>query len=47
MEFEVILPKLGLLIGLFFALSPLPMLLKAISGDPSALKGLSLPGSFM
>ncbi len=44
---EDILPKLGLIIGAFFCISPLPMLLKAVTGDKQALSSLSLPGAFM
>lgn len=44
---EELLPKAGLLISAFFALSPIPMLITAITKDKSALNALSLPGLIM
>ena len=42
-----IFPKLGLIIGAVFCLSPLPTLLKAVTSDKSALNSLSIPGAMM
>lgn len=42
-----LLPKLGLMIGAFFCISPIPTLIEAITKDKSALKSISIPGSIM
>jgi uncharacterized protein with PQ loop repeat len=42
-----ILPKLGLLIGAFFSISPIPTIVTAITKDKNALKSISIPGSIM
>lgn len=43
-----LLTKGGLVIGLFFSVSPVPALLKAVtSKDKDALKSLSIPGALM
>ena len=42
-----VLPKLGLLISIFFCLSPLPALFKSVFSDKSAMNSLSIPGTLM
>ena len=44
---EELLPKAGLVISAFFAISPLPLLITALTKDKSALNALSLPGLIM
>ena len=38
---------MGLLIGLFFSVSPLPAVLTAVTKDKNALNSISIPGSMM
>lgn len=44
---EEMIPKLGLIIGIFFCLSPLPTIITALTKDKTAIKSLSLPTTIM
>lgn len=47
LTFTELIPKLGLMLSLFFAISPLPAVLTAIIKDKSALRSISIPGTIM
>ena len=48
MDIEVIIPKVGLIIDIFFCISPLPALMTAITNkDKKALNSLSIPAAVM
>ena len=44
---EDLLPKAGLLLTIFFCISPLPTLFTAMTSDKNAIKSMSLPGVLM